>query len=486
MNVHVLNGANLDVLGRRDPALYGGLSIDELETRIYEWGKELDLRVRCRQTNNEGQYIDWCHEALDSAEGVVLNPAAWTHYSYAIRDAVELLTVPVVEVHLSNVDEREEWRRHSVIADLAAKRVIGKGPDGYREALEFLATRRQAVSDRVERVRAASEEPLLVTKPVNVLWLTGLDSSNAAVLVEPDRVRIFTDFRYVEKAKATGLEVVEIPRGLYTRLPELLPKRVAFESEHLPYASWAAIDAGGVETVPTTQLLETVRAVKEPGELDAIRRAAAITNETFARLAEERFTGRTEKELAWWVERTMRDLGAEDVAFPPIVACGPNGALPHASPRDVAIEPGQAVVVDAAAKIDGYNSDCTRTFATGELPDELARSYDVCLEAQLAGLEATRAGQIGRDVDAIAREVIAEAGFGELFAHGLGHGLGMEVHEQPGLRPESEDVLQVGGVVTVEPGIYHPGLGGIRIEDLMIIRARASPRCSRPSRRSSS
>jgi Xaa-Pro aminopeptidase len=326
------------------------------------------------------------------------------------------------------------------------------------------------VSERVERVRTASGEPLLVTKPVNVLWLTGLDSTNAVVLVEPDRVRIFTDFRYVEKAKATGLEVVEIPRSLYTRLPDLLPKRVAFESEHLPYSSWAAIDAGGVETVPTTQVLETVRAVKEPGELDAIRRAAAITNEAFARLAEERFTGRTEKELAWWVERTMRDLGAEDVAFPPIVACGPNGALPHAGPRDVAIEPGQAVVVDAAAKIDGYNSDCTRTFATGELPDELARSYDVCLEAQLAGLEATRAGQIGRDVDAIAREVIAEAGLGELFAHGLGHGLGMEVHEQPGMRPGSEDVLQVDGVVTVEPGIYHPGLGGIRIEDLTIIR----------------
>jgi Xaa-Pro aminopeptidase len=326
------------------------------------------------------------------------------------------------------------------------------------------------VSARIERVRAVVEEPLLVTKPVNVLWLTGLDSSNAAVLVESEQVRIFTDFRYVEKAKATGLEVVEIPRGLYTRLPELLPKRVAFESEHLPYASWAAIDAGGVETVPTTQVLETVRAVKEPGELDAIRRAAAITNETFARLAEERFTGCTEKELAWWVERTMRDLGAEDVAFPPIVAFGPNGALPHASPRDVAIEPGQTVVVDAAAKIDGYNSDCTRTFATGELPDELARSYDVCLEAQLAGLEATRAGQIGRDVDAIARDVIAEAGLGELFAHGLGHGLGMEVHEQPGMRPESDDVLQVDGVVTVEPGIYHPGLGGIRIEDLTIIR----------------
>ena len=138
MQVDVLNGVNLDVLGRRDPELYGGLSISELETRIYEWAKELGIRVRCRQTNNEGQYVDWCHEALDSADGVIVNPAAWSHYSYAIRDAIELFRVPVVEVHLSNVEEREDWRRVSVISDLAAKRVIGKGPDGYREALEFL------------------------------------------------------------------------------------------------------------------------------------------------------------------------------------------------------------------------------------------------------------------------------------------------------------------------------------------------------------
>jgi 3-dehydroquinate dehydratase-2 len=140
--VEVLNGVNLDVLGRRDPKTYGGLSLNELESRIYEWGKELGLGVRCRQTNDEGQYIEWLHEMLEIADAVVVNPAAWTHYSYAIRDAVELLDVPVVEVHLSNVDEREDWRRVSVISDLAAKRVIGKGPDGYREALEFLAEAR--------------------------------------------------------------------------------------------------------------------------------------------------------------------------------------------------------------------------------------------------------------------------------------------------------------------------------------------------------
>jgi 3-dehydroquinate dehydratase-2 len=139
VRVEVLNGVNLDVLGRRDPETYGGLSINELESRIYAWGSELGLAVRCRHTNSEGQYIEWLHELWEQAEGVVVNPAAWTHYSYAIRDAVELLDVPVVEVHLSNVDEREDWRRVSVISDLAAKRVIGKGPDGYREALEFLA-----------------------------------------------------------------------------------------------------------------------------------------------------------------------------------------------------------------------------------------------------------------------------------------------------------------------------------------------------------
>jgi 3-dehydroquinate dehydratase II len=140
MQIVVLNGVNLDVLGRRDPALYGGLSLDELETRIYEWASRLGCHVRCRQTNNEGEFVEWCHDVIDTVDGVIVNPGAWTHYSYAIRDALELVKAPVVEVHLSNLDEREEWRRHSVIADLAAKRVVGRGPDGYREALEYIVS----------------------------------------------------------------------------------------------------------------------------------------------------------------------------------------------------------------------------------------------------------------------------------------------------------------------------------------------------------
>ena len=139
MRVVVLNGVNLDVIGRRDPEVYGGLNIRQLESKIFDWAMELELNVKCRQTNSEGEYVDWCHEALDWADGVIVNPGAWTHYSYAIRDAVELFDVPVVEVHLSNIDQREEWRRKSVISDLIAKRVIGKGPDGYREALTYLA-----------------------------------------------------------------------------------------------------------------------------------------------------------------------------------------------------------------------------------------------------------------------------------------------------------------------------------------------------------
>jgi 3-dehydroquinate dehydratase-2 len=142
MQVAVLNGVNLDVLERRDPALYGGVSLNDLETQIYAWAKELGCTARCRQTNNEGEFVDWCHDALDWADGVIVNPGAWTHYSYAIRDALELLSVPLVEVHLSNLEQREEWRKHSVIAELAAKRVLGKGPDGYREALVFLTDAR--------------------------------------------------------------------------------------------------------------------------------------------------------------------------------------------------------------------------------------------------------------------------------------------------------------------------------------------------------
>ena len=138
MRIIVLNGVNLDEIGRRDPEVYGGITLSELETRIYEWANERDCTVRCRQTNHEGEFVDWCHEALDWADGVIVNPGAWGHYAWAIRDALELFATPIVEVHLSNVDEREEWRRFSVLEDVVATRIVGRGPDGYRDALDFV------------------------------------------------------------------------------------------------------------------------------------------------------------------------------------------------------------------------------------------------------------------------------------------------------------------------------------------------------------
>jgi Xaa-Pro aminopeptidase len=212
-----------------------------------------------------------------------------------------------------------------------------------------------------------------------------------------------------------------------------------------------------------------LRAVKDESELEAVRQAAAVTSEAYARLAEETFVGRTERDLAWRMDELFHELGAEAPAFETIVATGPNGARPHARPSDREIGPGETVVVDSGAKLDGYCSDCTRTFATGPLPERLQEAYSVCLEAQLAGLEAVQTGATGVEADAAARRVIDDAGFGDAFGHGLGHGVGVDVHEAPRLSRESSDTLVAGNVVTVEPGIYLEGLGGIRIEDLVIV-----------------
>jgi Xaa-Pro aminopeptidase len=323
---------------------------------------------------------------------------------------------------------------------------------------------------RVDDLRASLEEPLLVTNGVNVRYLVDFSSSNAALFVEPDRVRLFSDFRYAEAARAVeDVEFVETKRSLVAALAELLEGTVGFEADAVSYSSWEVLRAGGLELVPRRGLVEALRAVKDDSELEAIRRAGAITSEAYARFAEERFIGRTERELAWRLDDLFRELGAEGPAFETIVASGPNAAKPHARPTDRKVGAGETVVVDAGAMVDGYNADCTRTFATGPLPDELKAAYAATLEGQLAGLEAVRAGVTGVDADAAARDKIEAAGFGDKFGHGLGHGVGLEVHEAPRLSRESSDTLAAGNVATVEPGVYLEGLGGIRIEDLVIV-----------------
>lgn len=326
------------------------------------------------------------------------------------------------------------------------------------------------MKERVERLQATLEEPLLVSSPVNVRYLCGLDSSNAALLVEPDRVQLFTDFRYAERARAIrGVETVETRRDLYADLAERLSGTVGFEADALTYARYELLAAGGIELTARRGLVEQLREVKDSAELAAVRRSATVLSDAFARLAEEPFVGRAERELVWRMAELMHEGGADDAAFPTVVAAGDSGASPHAVPSERRIEVGETVVVDAGCRVNGYCSDCTRTFVTGPLPAELDQVYDVVLRAQLASLEAVVPSADAKAVDRVARGIIEEAGFGEQFGHGLGHGVGLEVHEAPWLHPERESTLVAGNVVTVEPGVYLPGLGGVRIEDLVIV-----------------
>jgi Xaa-Pro aminopeptidase len=288
--------------------------------------------------------------------------------------------------------------------------------------------------------------------------------------VEQDRVRLFTDFRYAERARElAGVEVERTERFIYGDLAGRIPETVGFEAAAVSYANHEILRETGVSLVPRRGLVESLRAVKEQGEVDAIRQASRITDGVYERLAEEQFSGRTEKELVWRMTELFHELGADEPAFAIDIAAGPTAASPHAVPGDRVVQEGELVLVDAGARLDHYCSDCTRTFAVGDVSDSLREVYDVAKEAQQAGLDAVRAGVTGREVDAAARAVIAGAGYAENFGHGLGHGLGLMVHEAPALRPESTDTLEAGNVVTVEPGIYLSGVGGVRIEDLVVV-----------------
>ncbi len=325
---------------------------------------------------------------------------------------------------------------------------------------------------RLERLAAGLELPLLVTKPVNVRYLTGLESSNAAALVEPSgETTLYTDFRYADAARQLQEPTfVETSRYVVRALADLLSGRtVAFEAEHLSYAAHEMLGRGGVGLEPATGLVEALRAIKDPGEIVALRRAGALSDRVFEELSRERFTGRTEAELVWWIDRRFRELGASGSAFDTMVSFGEMAARPHGHPRsDVTIPAGTTVVVDAGCVVDCYCSDCTRTFLTGEVP-RLLELYDLVLHAQLSGLVAVRPGAHGRDVDAASRVAIEAAGLGDAYGHGLGHGVGLEIHESPVLRPESDDILEAGNVVTVEPGVYLAGDIGVRIEDLVLV-----------------
>lgn len=322
---------------------------------------------------------------------------------------------------------------------------------------------------------------LVVSHPPSVRWLTGYVGSNGVAVVGREGTVLLTDFRYETSAREQvddGCRVVIRSLDLLGGVPEAAAQlgaggRVGVEAQHLSMAQGQKLMAGlgeaGLEGTGTSGVVEELRMVKDADEVARIRESARITDAALERVIAGGLVGRTEREVAWDLRVAMHELGAEGPSFDTIVAAGPNGAKPHAVPGDRVIPEGTLVVVDMGSVHDGYCSDMTRTFATGTLPDELRRAYDVCAEAQLAALAACRPG-IGRGaLDAVARDIITDAGFGPAFGHSLGHGVGLEIHEAPRLAKDAEGELRPGMIVTIEPGIYLEGLGGVRIEDLVVV-----------------
>jgi len=314
---------------------------------------------------------------------------------------------------------------------------------------------------------------MLVTDLTNVRYLTGFTGTNGACVCGPDERLLLTDFRYTERAaeETEDWDIVTVADDWLGGIAERLSGLVGFEDDHMSVRTRERLGARlseGVELTPAGGTVEKLRRVKDAGELASIAAAAEMADEVWRWSLERGLAGRTEREVARAAEARMRELGA-DPSFPAIVAAGPSGALPHAEPAEREIERDELVVFDMGAKVDGYCSDGTRTFATGDPGEEARAVYEAVREAQAAALAAVVAGAKGEAVDAVAREIIDRAGHGNRFGHGLGHGVGLEVHESPRVSPRSEDVLEAGEVVTIEPGIYLPGKLGVRIEDLVVV-----------------
>lgn len=328
--------------------------------------------------------------------------------------------------------------------------------------------------DRLEQQLGERElDRMLVLNLINIRYLTGFTGTNGACVCGPGVRLFFTDFRYTERAEAEveGWEILTVANDWLGGIAEHLQGQVGFEDDHLSVRLLEKLKEklpDGVGLAAAGGRVEELRRVKDEGELALIEEAAKLADEALRWSTEQGLAGKTERAVARAFEARIRELGG-DPSFPAIVAAGPNGALPHAEPGEREIGRGELVVFDMGAAIDGYCSDGTRTFATGDPGEEAIEVYEVVRRAQQASLEAIRAGIDGEEVDKVAREVIDAAGHGDRFGHGLGHGVGLELHEAPRLSLRSDDVLAPGEVVTVEPGIYLPGELGVRIEDLVVV-----------------
>lgn len=315
----------------------------------------------------------------------------------------------------------------------------------------------------------------LIASPVNRRYVTGFTGSAGVVWISATHQTLIVDFRYTEQAQEQAPDWDVITHdGLPEQLKQLIADRgvkaVAVEGEHITVAQWQEWnETFAMELQPVKGWVEELRIVKEPWELDNLRRAAEIADHAFAQLLPQVQSGVKEKDLALELEFTMRKAGADGVSFSPIVASGPRGALPHARPGNRMLQHGDFVVMDFGCLYKGYCSDMTRTVVVGEPTEKHLLIYDLVLKAQETALAGVRPGVTGIEVDKIARDIIEDGGYGRYFGHGLGHGVGLEVHEEPRLSKLGKTALRPGMIVTVEPGVYLPGWGGVRIEDLVLV-----------------
>ncbi len=334
--------------------------------------------------------------------------------------------------------------------------------------------RRSALTARLDDLAV---DGVLVTALPNVRYLTGFTGSNAAALVARDGAAFFTDGRYIEQSRheVPDLDRVISVDGLDDEIAaqtaRLGVRRLGIEANAMTVARHRRLGdrLDGVELVPLEDAVEHGRRTKDADELEALRRAQAVTDEAFEEILEAIVVGMSERQLATLLEAALRRDGAHGLAFDPIVAFGESAAEPHHAPTHRLLEEGDVIKLDFGARWDGYHADMTRTIAFGAPASELRKIHDVVRQAQQAGIDAARAGVTTGDVDAAARRVIVDAGYGDRYTHGLGHGVGLEIHEAPWLRPNGADVLPAGAVVTIEPGVYIPGLGGVRVEDMIEI-----------------
>jgi Xaa-Pro aminopeptidase len=341
------------------------------------------------------------------------------------------------------------------------------------------------VNKRLKNLRAKLAgkgfDAILVTQSENRRYLSGFHGTAGYLIISQKKAILATDFRYTEQAatEAPDFEIMRITGNLADWFPglaqDLAVKTLGFEGGDVTYDLHSRLrdvlrkKRVTLKLVAVNNIVETLRAVKEPGEIELIRKASALTDAAFELVEKKIKAGMTERQIAWELEKALRETGSQSLPFEIIVGSGPNAALPHAKPSDRRIRAGETIVIDMGGKVSGYGSDLTRTVCAGKANAKLKKIYNTVLEAQSAAIKQIRPGMTGKEADAIAREVIKKAGYGEAFGHSLGHGVGLAEHELPFLSPNSEEKLTEGMVFTVEPGIYLTGWGGVRIEDTVVM-----------------